>query len=63
MMDPGHELGVEVLEVGEGVENVKAGDLCYLDRAVWHQAMPITDGVKWAIIIFFKVHRKRPKKQ
>ena len=42
---------------------MKAGDLCYLDRAVWHQAMPITDGVKWAIIIFFKVHRKRPKKQ
>ena len=25
---PGHELGIEVLEVGEGVENVKPGDLC-----------------------------------
>ena len=25
---PGHELGVEVLEVGEGVQNVRAGDHC-----------------------------------
>ena len=40
---------------------MKAGDVCFLDRAVWHQAMPITDGIKWAIIIFFKVHRKPPK--
>ena len=28
---PGHELGVEVLEVGEGVENVKPGDLCSVE--------------------------------
>ncbi|MBR9803520.1 zinc-binding alcohol dehydrogenase family protein [bacterium] len=28
---PGHELGVEVLEVGEGVANVKAGDRCSVE--------------------------------
>ena len=28
---PGHELGVEVLEVGAGVENVKPGDLCSVE--------------------------------
>ena len=28
---PGHELGVEVLEVGDGVENVKPGDRCSVE--------------------------------
>ena len=28
---PGHELGVEVLDVGEGVTNVKAGDRCSVE--------------------------------
>ena len=28
---PGHELGVEVVEVGEGVANVKAGDRCSVE--------------------------------
>lgn len=28
---PGHELGVEVVEVGEGVTNVKAGDRCAVE--------------------------------
>jgi len=28
---PGHELGVEVLEVGEGVENIKPGDHCSVE--------------------------------
>ena len=28
---PGHELGVEVLEVGEGVSNVQAGDRCSVE--------------------------------
>ncbi len=28
---PGHELGVEVLEVGQGVKNVKAGDRCSVE--------------------------------
>lgn len=28
---PGHELGIEVLEVGQGVANVKAGDRCSVE--------------------------------
>jgi 2-desacetyl-2-hydroxyethyl bacteriochlorophyllide A dehydrogenase len=28
---PGHELGVEVLEVGEGVKNIKPGDRCSVE--------------------------------
>src|SRR5437867_5688925 len=28
---PGHELGIEVVEVGEGVTNVKAGDRCSVE--------------------------------
>src|SRR3954465_13144852 len=28
---PGHELGIEVLGVGEGVANVKPGDLCAVE--------------------------------
>lgn len=28
---PGHELGIEVVEVGEGVTNVKAGDRCSIE--------------------------------
>src|SRR5262245_34891965 len=28
---PGHELGIEVVEVGSGVENVRAGDLCSVE--------------------------------
>lgn len=28
---PGHELGVEVLEVGDGVTNIKAGDRCSVE--------------------------------
>lgn len=28
---PGHELGIEVLEVGEGVSNVKTGDRCSVE--------------------------------
>src|SRR3954452_19944663 len=28
---PGHELGVEVLEVGEGVDNVRPGDRCSVE--------------------------------
>ena len=31
---PGHELGLEVLAVGEGVSNVKAGDKCSLEPYV-----------------------------
>ncbi|MBT6721697.1 MAG: alcohol dehydrogenase catalytic domain-containing protein, partial [Planctomycetaceae bacterium] len=35
---PGHELGVEVLEVGEGVENVKSGDRCSVEPYINNEA-------------------------
>ena len=28
------------------------------DRAVWHQANPITKGTRWALVIFYDVHEK-----
>src|SRR6266853_6466612 len=31
---PGHELGVEVLAVGDGVENVRAGDRCSVEPSM-----------------------------
>jgi hypothetical protein len=36
------------------------GLLCWLwrDRAVWHQANPITKGTRWALVIFYDVHEK-----
>lgn len=37
---PGHELGLEVLAVGEGVTNVKAGDKCSLEPYVNDPATP-----------------------
>jgi hypothetical protein len=37
---------------------MNSGDVVLLDRAVWHQAMPVTEGIKWALVIFYKVDRK-----
>lgn len=34
------------------------GDVVLLDRAVWHQAMPVTAGIKWALVIFYKVDKR-----
>jgi hypothetical protein len=32
--------------------------LCFSTRrAVWHQADPITKGTRWALVIFYKVHK------
>ena len=36
---------------------MESGDFCLLDRAVWHQALPVTEGIKWCIVIFYKAHR------
>ena len=33
---------------------MRAGDACFLDRLVWHQANPVTSGERWAIVIFYK---------
>lgn len=43
---------------GQPVEthyDTRSGDIAFIDRAVWHQADPITKGTRWAIVIFYKV--------
>ena len=35
--------------------DTRSGDVAFLDRAVWHQANPITRGTRWALVIFYKV--------
>jgi len=35
---PGHELGVEILEIGEGVENIQVGDRCSVEPYINCQA-------------------------
>eukprot|EP00581_Thalassiosira_minuscula_P017881 CAMPEP_0183727806 /NCGR_PEP_ID=MMETSP0737-20130205/26466_1 /TAXON_ID=385413 /ORGANISM="Thalassiosira miniscula, Strain CCMP1093" /LENGTH=280 /DNA_ID=CAMNT_0025959539 /DNA_START=32 /DNA_END=874 /DNA_ORIENTATION=+ len=37
--------------------DTRSGDLAFIDRAVWHQANPITRGTRWALVIFYKVER------
>lgn len=41
----------------EIVYDTRSGDLAFIDRAVWHQANPITKGTRWALVIFYKVER------
>eukprot|EP00934_Nitzschia_sp_Nitz4_P001432 Nitzschia sp. Nitz4//scaffold225_size51843//30328//31383//NITZ4_006898-RA/size51843-snap-gene-0.3-mRNA-1//1//CDS//3329542684//1432//frame0 len=36
----------------------RSGDLAFMDRAVWHQADPITKGVRWALVIFYQVQNE-----
>merc|ERR1712151_387278 len=35
--------------------DTRSGDVAFIDRAVWHQANPITRGTRWALVIFYKV--------
>jgi hypothetical protein len=35
--------------------DTRSGDVAFIDRAVWHQANPITQGTRWALVIFYKV--------
>jgi len=44
-------------EVEEIKYDTRSGDLAFIDRAVWHQANPITRGTRWALVIFYKVER------
>ena len=37
--------------------DTRAGDLAFIDRAVWHQANPITKGTRWAQVIFYSVEK------
>ena len=33
------------------------GDICFLDKLVWHQANPITAGERWVLVIFYRTFR------
>ena len=35
--------------------DTRSGDVAFIDRAVWHQADPITKGTRWALVIFYSV--------
>jgi hypothetical protein len=35
--------------------DTRSGDLAFIDRAVWHQADPISKGTRWALVIFYQV--------
>mmetsp|Transcript_4146 Transcript_4146/g.16075 ORF Transcript_4146/g.16075 Transcript_4146/m.16075 type:complete len:120 (+) Transcript_4146:554-913(+) len=35
------------------------GDVCYLDKMVWHQANDISSGERWALVIFYKIRPRR----
>lgn len=35
--------------------DTRSGDIAFIDKAVWHQANPITRGTRWALVIFYKV--------
>ena len=44
-------------EPEEIVYDTRSGDIAFIDKAVWHQANPITKGTRWAMVIFYKVER------
>ena len=39
----------------EIVYDTRSGDIAFIDKAVWHQANPITKGTRWALVIFYRV--------
>jgi len=41
----------------ETTYDTRCGDVALIDRAVWHQANPITKGTRWALVIFYRVHK------
>ena len=38
--------------------DTRSGDIAFIDRAVWHQANPISKGTRWALVIFYKVEKE-----
>ncbi|KAL7429669.1 hypothetical protein ACHAXH_003067 [Discostella pseudostelligera] len=44
-------------EPEEILYDTRSGDVAFIDKAVWHQANPITKGTRWALVIFYKVER------
>jgi hypothetical protein len=39
---------------------INPGDICFLDKLVWHQANAITAGERWALVIFYRTFRVDP---
>ena len=35
--------------------DTRSGDVGFIDKAVWHQADPITKGTRWALVVFYEV--------
>ena len=35
--------------------DTRCGDIAFIDKAVWHQANPISKGIRWALVIFYQV--------
>lgn len=55
----GYGGGLTFWDGKKGAEEIcydtRCGDVAFIDRAVWHQANPITRGTRWALVIFYKV--------
>merc|ERR1712014_528252 len=47
----------------EYVYSMQPGDMIYLERAVWHQAKPITSGTRWALVLFLRLRDALPLQQ
>lgn len=43
----------------ETVYDMKPGDIMFLDNAVWHQAMPISSGTRWALVLFLRLQNPK----
>mmetsp|Transcript_5052 Transcript_5052/g.14906 ORF Transcript_5052/g.14906 Transcript_5052/m.14906 type:complete len:360 (+) Transcript_5052:123-1202(+) len=40
------------------VYQMRPGDCIFMDNAVWHQAMPISKGTRWALVLFLRLRNK-----
>ena len=45
----------------EYLYTMKPGDVCVLDNMVWHHALPITSGRRYALVCFYKCNWKKVK--
>lgn len=43
----------------EIVYDMKPGDIMFLDNAVFHQAMPISSGTRWALVLFLRLQNPK----
>jgi len=43
--------------------DTRSGDVAFIDPAIWHQADPITKGIRWALVIFYEVLEEEEQQQ